>query len=389
MIEAGRKKARLGLNPYNDWVAREGLIVREGVSCDLLTAETKLWPRYGVNGAAVHSRGRGDFCNMFVLDIPAGASTEPQQHLYEEVIYVVEGRGSTQLEFADGSKRSFEWQPRSMFAIPLNAKYRLLQRRRHRTRAAVIGSTTTLPLMMKIFHNDSFIFENEHFVRRPRSARTSYYTGEGDLTMIRAGQNIWETNFVPDLGAIELTDWNERGAGSTNMMFVLADSNMHAHMSEIPPGTYKKAHRHGAGAHIFTVTGNGYSLLWYEGETEFQRVDWKPGVRVPADRPAVPPALRHQPRAVALSGRDRRQQRRYPLTDQQARYSTIGKDDGQGAVVDQRQAGRRPDRVRRSGSAHPRDVARGDAQERRHAAVRQVPRISSDAGLAVKPGRSP
>ena len=37
---------------------------------------------------------------------------------------MLEGRGSTQLEFADGRKRSFEWGPRSFFAIPLNAKYR-------------------------------------------------------------------------------------------------------------------------------------------------------------------------------------------------------------------------------------------------------------------------
>ena len=67
---------------------------------------------------------------------------------------------------------------------------------------------------------------------------------------------------MPDLGEIELTDWNERGPGSTNLMFILADSNMHAHISEIQTGTYKKAHRHGAGAHVFTVTGKGYSLLW-------------------------------------------------------------------------------------------------------------------------------
>src|SRR6202000_1257544 len=99
----GRRKARLGLDPYGDWVEREGLIVHEGVSCDLLTAETKLWPRYGVNGAAVHLRGRGDYANLFLLDIAPGKSTEPVQHLYEEVMYVVEGRGSTELEFADGT----------------------------------------------------------------------------------------------------------------------------------------------------------------------------------------------------------------------------------------------------------------------------------------------
>ena len=33
---------------------------------------TAPWPRYGVNGAAVHLKGRGDFANMFVFDIGPG-----------------------------------------------------------------------------------------------------------------------------------------------------------------------------------------------------------------------------------------------------------------------------------------------------------------------------
>jgi mannose-6-phosphate isomerase-like protein (cupin superfamily) len=229
-----RKKARLGLNPYNEWVAREGLIVHEGISCDLLTAETKHWPRLGVNGAAVHLRGRGDFANLFLIDIPPGASTEPQHHLYEEVMYVVEGRGSCELEFGDGRKHSFEWQPTSMFAIPLNATYRL--HNGDGKNRAVIGSVTSLPLMMKIFHSDTFIFNNTHFFD-DRVGDDEHYTGGGDLTMIRPGSNIWETNFIPDLASIELHAWNERGAGSSNLMFILADSNMHAHCSAIQAGT--------------------------------------------------------------------------------------------------------------------------------------------------------
>jgi quercetin dioxygenase-like cupin family protein len=269
---------RLGINPYTDWVAREGLIVHEGVSCDLTTVETRYWPRYGVNAAAIHLVGRGDFCNLFALEIPPAGATLPQRHLYEEVVYVIEGRGSTQVEFADGSTRSFEWQPRSMFAIPLNAKHRHFNAD-GRARA-VLASTTSLPVIFKLFHNETFIFEND-FVFEDRIGREGYFSGEGDLTMIRPGANIWQTNFVPDVGAIDLTAWNERGAGSKYLQFVLADSNMHVHCSEIQAGTYKKAHRHGAGRHVFTVTGTGYSLLWFEGQRDFQRVDWKPGVVFP------------------------------------------------------------------------------------------------------------
>jgi hypothetical protein len=55
-------------------------------------------------------------------------------------------------------------------------------------------------------------------------------------------------------------------------------------MSEMPVGTYKKAHRHGADFHVFAVTGQGYSLYWYEGDDDFRRFDWKHGsVFAPTD----------------------------------------------------------------------------------------------------------
>ncbi|MDP2357513.1 MAG: hypothetical protein Q8M31_15835, partial [Beijerinckiaceae bacterium] len=113
--------SRYGIDPYLDWVAKEGINVTEHYGIDLFSVETNMWPRFGVKGAAVHLIGRGDFTNMFLLDIPPGGSTTPQRHLYEDVYYVLEGTGSTQVEFEDGTKRSFEWGPKSLFAIPLNA----------------------------------------------------------------------------------------------------------------------------------------------------------------------------------------------------------------------------------------------------------------------------
>jgi hypothetical protein len=95
---------------------------------------------------------------------------------------------------------------------------------------------------------------------------------------------MWETNFVPDLGSFDLQEWKDRGAGGSNIMFVLANGTMHAHVSEMPVGTYKKGHRHGADFHVFAVTGEGYSLYWYEGDDEIQRFDWKHGsVFAPTD----------------------------------------------------------------------------------------------------------
>jgi hypothetical protein len=267
-----------GIDAYKEWVGREGLRVHEGLSLNLLRADTGDWPRYGAKGAALHFTGGGDFCSQFLLEIPAGRSTQPVQHLYEAIYFALEGRGSTELEFADGRKRQFEWGPRSLFAIPLNAKYRHFNA--SGTERALLVSTTTAPMVMKLFHDDNFVF-NLPYEFASRIGREGYYNGDGDLHMIRAGHNTWQTNFVSDLADIALTEYDERGPGSLNIKFALADSSMHVHVSEIAPATYKKAHRHGAGTHVLTLSGDGYSLLWNPGESDFQRVDWEFGTVFP------------------------------------------------------------------------------------------------------------
>ena len=240
---------------------------------------------------------------------------------------MLEGPGSTQVEFADGSKRSFEWGPRSLFAIPLNAKHRHFNGSGRER--ALLASTTDLPLVMNVFHNDASFSTTTSI--SPTARASSYYTGEGDLITVRPGNHMWETNFVPDLAAIELKSWGDRGAGGTNIMFVLADGSMHAHISEMPVGTYKKGHRHGPGFHVMCVTGHGYSLCWYEGEKELRRIDWKHGV-------VFPPADQQFHQHFNLSREPARYLAtgvgglRYPITTQQRR-SLLGLKPGEKGAV--------------------------------------------------------
>ena len=271
-------KARTGIDPYLDWIAAEGVPIVKDYGIYLFDVETAPWARFGMKGAACHLDGRGDFASMFLFELAPGDSSTPNRHLYEEVIYVLEGTGSTQIEFADGTKRSFEWGPRSLFSVPMNARHRHFNGS-GQSRALFV-STNDMPLIMNLFHNDRFVFDT-NFEFTERIGKSEHFSGGGDLVMIRPGNNLWETNFVPDLAMIELTKWEERGAGSSIIMFVLADGNMHAHISEMPTGTYKKAHRHGSGAHVMIVEGAGYSLFWWDDSKEIKRLDWKHGFVFP------------------------------------------------------------------------------------------------------------
>jgi oxalate decarboxylase/phosphoglucose isomerase-like protein (cupin superfamily) len=59
----------------------------------------------------------------------------------------------------------------------------------------------------------------------------------------------------------------------------MARGTIASHISQFPIGTYKKAHAHGPGAHVVILSGEGYSLMWPEGE-EPQRFEWQVGTLV-------------------------------------------------------------------------------------------------------------
>lgn len=274
-------EARFLIDSYLDWAGGEGVPVHDDFGVDLQAVALQPWARFGVDGAIVHARGRGDFLNTHLLEIPPGGETLPQKHMFEEVCYVLSGRGSTTIEGPTG-KRSFEWGPKSLFALPLNARYQHFNTSGREPARFV--SVTNLPLVLNCFHNLDFVFEND-FEFPERMGPEAHFRGDGTFIPMRPGRHMWETDFVPDLSVFELQEWKARGAGGSNIMFVLADGTMHAHLSEMPVGTYKKGHRHGADFHIFPVTGHGYSLLWYEGDEDFTRVDWAHGsVYAPPDR---------------------------------------------------------------------------------------------------------
>ena len=263
------------LDPYGDWAKGEGVPIIEDFGVDLRNVETGPWLRFDTDGAIVHLKGRGDYVNIHLLDLPPGGKSASHKHMVEEVIYVISGHGSTSVETSDGLSHTFEWGPKSLFALPLNCRYQHFNGSgKERAR---LSSQTNMPLMINLFHNQDFVFNNDYkFPEREGNQR--FFQGEGEFVPVRPGRHMWETNFIPDLSSFELKKWEKRGAGSSNMKFILAEGTMHAHSSEMPVGTYKKGHRHGADFSVYTVTGKGYSLLWDEGDEDYVRIDWEHGV---------------------------------------------------------------------------------------------------------------
>jgi len=263
------------IDAYEQWQQSEGVPTVSGFYIEDLNAlELGPWKRKGGRGAIVNLEGTGGVNDMHVVEIAPGGASEPERHIYEEMVYVLSGRGSTQVWYADNRKSSFEWNQGSLFAIPLNANYRMFNT--SGSQPARYAAVTNLPSVLSLFHSIDFVFSNPFAFTDRFSGANDYFAGEGRL---HRGRTL-ETNFIADVHSIQLHEWKERGGGGTNVMIELAQNSMGAHISQFKPGTYKKAHRHGPGAHVIILDGLGFSLLWREGDPSWQKCDWTPGAVV-------------------------------------------------------------------------------------------------------------
>ena len=248
--------------------------IHEDFGLDLLAVETAPWARFGVHGAIVHVKGRGDCMTVFVLELPPGAATIPQRHIYEAAFYVLTGGGSTIVESHGGERHQFEWGPHSVFAPPLNTRYRLFNGSgREPARVAV---SCNLPAVLNLFHNESFVFDNPAPSRNAQ-ARRSISPARAISSRCARASTCGRPISCPTPARSRSAN-GARAAPAPPISSSFSPTGvLHSHISEMPVGTYKKAHRHPPDVHIYIISGRGYSLLWNEGDRDPIRVDWRPG----------------------------------------------------------------------------------------------------------------
>ena len=240
---------------------------------------------------------------------------------------------------------------------------------RARRPARYVG-VTNAPPVINLYEDIDFIFNCDHDFKNRFNGEPDYFAAKNEQEGF-----LLQTNFVADAINLPLISAKERGAGGGHIRFTMAKGSMNSHISQFPIGTYKKGHAHGPGAYVIILSGEGYSLMWPEGE-EPQR--YHVGGRH-ADRAAqhvVPPALQLRHHAVALS----RAQARGGVDPQRA---------GRAEGLDQPARRRRPDRLRRREAVRPQDVRRRarQARPRRRAWTRPTRRNSPTCRRSPRRGK--
>ena len=263
---------------YTRWVRAQGLDIISGFYVpDLHTVALKPWPRRQARGVYINHDASRTSNDCYVCEIPAGGEVPPQRQLFEEMIYVLDGRGSTAVWNDAGARVQFEWQKGAIFAIPLNAWHQHFNGAGNAPARYV--AVTNGPQVINLYGDLDFVFATRYDFRDRFSGEQDYFANKGEQKGL-----LLDTNFVADAVNLPLISARERGAGGGHIRFSMAKGSMNSHISQFPIGTYKKAHAHGPGAHVIIMSGEGYSLMWPEGEAP-QRFDWREGAMI------VPPNM--------------------------------------------------------------------------------------------------
>ena len=259
-----------GPTPYQEWKAAEGVPIYTGSYVDDLYAlELAPWARMGQNGAILNLADQEED-DAWVVEIAPAGSTTVQHHLCEATVFVLTGRGATTF-WQDGSEQqSVEWQRGSVFSPPINCHYQHFNG--DGQSPARLLTVTNAPMVINLFRDADFIFGDPYVFDKRFAGEANFFVTPAE----RLNPRTWKTNFVPDIRAFTLDSNPRRGVGNSRAGFSLSNNSMYVHSSEFPPGTYKKVHRHGVGAHVIVLKGEGYSLLSFAGE-EPRKVDWKDG----------------------------------------------------------------------------------------------------------------
>jgi len=198
--------------PYDSFMESEGVPVFRGIGVrrvqDLPMAP---WKRLGGRGSYIQLYGTEGLWGMYVAEIPGAGALNIERHLYEKVVFVVEGRGSTEVWQEGQAKRhTFEWQKGSLFTIPLNAMHRFINAG---SAPALLLCGTSAPNVMNLLDNPNFIFNCPYAFTERFSGAEDFFKPNDDVEPdpIR-GLAMRRTNFIPDIVNCELPLDNRRFA---------------------------------------------------------------------------------------------------------------------------------------------------------------------------------
>src|SRR3974390_4293 len=203
-------------SPYLRFVRGESLdIIGAQYVPNLRTVELKPWARRNGKGVFINHEASRTSNDCYVCEIAPGGKLEPQRQLFEEMILVLDGRGSTTVWNDAGNRVTFEWKAGAMFAIPLNTWHQHFNG--SGVSPARYVAVTNCPSVLNLYDDIQFVFNTRYDFKNRFAGEPDYFSAKGEQKGL-----LLQTNFVADAVNLPLISAKERGAGGGHIRFNMA-----------------------------------------------------------------------------------------------------------------------------------------------------------------------
>jgi oxalate decarboxylase/phosphoglucose isomerase-like protein (cupin superfamily) len=301
--ERTHQAAKSYKGPYQKWKEMQGIDTIYGLSVpNVYTTEVKPWAARGGSGVFINLDGSAGFNDSYIYELAPKEQSVPIRHIYDELIFVLSGRGATTVWNDEKKKQTFEWGKGSYFAMPPNAWHQHFNL--SGDEPARYFAMTAAPRVIDTFKSLDFVFNNNHVFTDFFNDDEGFFKESERKTGSNGTQSNWRTNFIADVwahqpkrrasveevearsraAAAEGNGWKavgrflKAGEESAGSGAVMLNGTVHAGLSfGSQPGTHSPLHRHGPGIHVTTIGGHGYSILISPAGDQTVRVDWGPG----------------------------------------------------------------------------------------------------------------
>ena len=263
-------------SPYDIWMESQDIPVFRDIGVRRVQdLPMKPWKMMGGNASFIQLYGTEGMWGCHIIEVPGAGALNAVKHIYEQQYFVVEGRGSTEVweEGREDKTHVFEWQKGSLFSLPLNARYRIVNAA---SSPALLLGGNTAPNVMNIYDSPDFIFDCPYnFRNRFDPDATDYYKAKDEITAdpIR-GLAMTETNIVPDIVECELPLDNRRSPGYRRIEPHMTDNSFYLWIGQHETGRYSKGHAHGSAAVLICIKGKGYTYTW---PAKYGETPWRDG----------------------------------------------------------------------------------------------------------------
>ncbi len=271
---AGTGKFSRAAMPYDRFMQAEGVPCYRGIGVHRVQDLPMLpWKRLGGKGTYIQLYGTEGLWGMYVVEVPSGGALNIERHVYEKQVFIIEGRGSTEVwNEGQAKKQTFEWQKGSLFSIPLNAYHRFVNASNS---PALILCGTSAPNIINLVDNLRFVFDCPFNFTERYSGENDYFIQKDDIEPdpVR-GLAMKRTNYMADIINTELPLDNRRSPGYRRVQPDMGGQRFHLWIGQHENGRYSKAHKHTSSAVLICVKGKGYTYTWPDA---LGMTPWKDG----------------------------------------------------------------------------------------------------------------